>query len=148
MEDPQALARARIEPTHVTLRHARARRIRARRVRGADDDDVLRHDRRRVQADLVVQRIEALIDVLLEIDDALAAEALDAIARARIERDQLIAGRHVDDAFVVAALPVRKTAPRELARRNLTALAFVEPVDPQELARAGVERDDGAARAG
>ena len=62
VEDPQPLARARVEAAHVAFRHARARRVRARRVRGADDDDVLRDDRRRVQADLAVQRVEVLID--------------------------------------------------------------------------------------
>ena len=94
-----------------------------------------------------VQRIEVLIDVLLQIDDAAVAEALDAIAGARVERDHLIARRHVDDAFVVAVLPVREPAARELPRRDLAALAFVEPMDPEQLAVAGVERDDGAARA-
>ena len=97
-------------------------------MRGADDDDVLRDDRRRVQADLAVQRIDVLIDVLLQIDDAVVAEALDAIAGARVERDHLIARRHIDDSCVVAVLPIREPAARELARRDLTALAFVEPV--------------------
>ena len=147
VEDPQPLARARVEPSHVTLGRARRRRIRTRWVRGTDDDDVLRDDRRRVQADLSVQRVEVLIDVLLQIDNAAVTEALDAIAGARVERDHLVARRHVDDALVVAALPIREPAARQLPRRNLAALAFVEPMDPEQLAVAGVERDDGAARA-
>ena len=69
------------------------------------------------------------------------------IAGARVERDHLIARRHVDDAFVVAVLPVREPAARELPGRDLAALTFVEPMNPQELAVTGVERDDGAARA-
>ena len=72
---------------------------------------------------------------------------VDALAGARVERDHLIARRHVDDARVVAVLPVREAAARELARRDLAALAFVEPMHPEQLAVAGVERDDGAARA-
>jgi hypothetical protein len=116
-------------------------------MRGADDDDVLRDNRRRVQADFAVQRVQVLIDVLLEIDDTVVAERLDAIACARIERDHLIARRHVDDAFVVAILPVREAAPRQLARRNLAALPFVETMNPEQLAVAGIERDDGATRA-
>ena len=44
-------------------------------MRGADDDHVLRDDRRRVQPDLAVQRVDVLVIVLLEIDDPAAAEA-------------------------------------------------------------------------
>ena len=58
----------------------------------------------------------------------------DAIAGPRVERDHLITRRHVDDAFVVAVLPIREPAARELARRDLAALAFVEPMDPEQLA--------------
>ena len=68
-------------------------------------------------------------------------------ARRRVQGDELIARRHVDDALVVAALPEREAAARELARRFLAARAFVQAVDPELLAGRGVERRDGAARA-
>ena len=47
-----------------------------------------------------------------------------------------------------AAGPVGEAAARELPRRRLAALAFVLAVHPHHLAGDGVERDDGAARAG
>src|SRR6185295_5885948 len=49
---------------------------------------------------------------------------------------------------VASVAPVGEPAPRELTRRRLAALAFVLAVHPDQLAGAGVERDDGAACAG
>ena len=46
-------------------------------------------------------------------------------SRARVERDQLVTRRHVQDPRVVAALPVREPATGELARRGF----FDGPVD-------------------
>src|SRR5690606_33451873 len=76
------------------------------------------------------------------------AEAFDTLARARIERDELVTGRYVDDALVVAVLPIREPAARKLARRGLAAGPFVEPMHPEQFAGARIERDDGAAAAG
>src|SRR5262249_35494209 len=81
VEDPEPLARAHVVAADEALHVARALRIRARPMRGADDHDVFRDDRRRVQADLAVQRVDVLVVVLLEIDDTVYAEALDALAR-------------------------------------------------------------------
>ena len=46
-----------------------------------------------VQADLGGRQIEAfLIEAQLQVDDAVGAEALDALAGLRVERDHLVAG--------------------------------------------------------
>ena len=56
VEDPQALAGPRVEAADVALSLRLALRHDAAGMRGADDDDVLRDDRRRVQADLAGDR--------------------------------------------------------------------------------------------
>src|SRR3954466_11134626 len=87
-------------------------------------------------------------DAALQIDDAVLAEAGDRRAVVRVERDQAIAGRHVDHAIVAAAItPVRQPAAGELTRRHPGALALAQAVRPQQLAGPAVERHDRAARA-
>ena len=119
-------------------------------VRGADDDDVLGDDRRGVQSDLAGDRIDRLIVVRLQIDDAVLAEAGGGRTGLGVERDHLIAGRDVDDARALAAgaRPVGEAAAREQTRRRFAALALVLAVHPLHLAGHRVERDDGAAGAG
>ena len=66
----------------------------------------------------------------------------------RVQLDELVAGRHVDDAVVALAVgPVRHAAARELPRRDRRALAFAQAVRPDHLAGLAVERDDRSARA-
>ena len=67
-----------------------------------------------------------------------------------VQRHELIAGGHVDDAVVALAVgPVGQAAAGELTRRPARgALAFVHAVDPLLLAGSGVERDHGAPGAG
>ena len=117
-------------------------------MRGADDDRVSGDDRRGVQTDLAGDEVHRLIVVLLQIDDAVFAEARDRSAGFRVERDEAIARRDVEDPFFAAVGPVRQAAARELARRGFAALAFVLAVHPQQLAGCRVERDDGPPRAG
>ena len=84
----------------------------------------------------------------LQVDDAVLAEAADRRAVVRVERDQAIAGRDVEDAVVAAAVaPVREPAARQLARRDAGALALAQAVRPHQLAGLPVERDDGPPRA-
>ena len=60
-----------------------------------------------------------LDDAALQIDDAAGAERADRLAGLRVERDEPVAGRHVDDALVALAVgPVGHAAARELARRQ------------------------------
>ena len=75
VEDPEALAGAHVVAADVAFDvFLRARRA-SRRVRGADDDDVVADGRRRVEADVGGRQVEAgLVELGLEIDDAVAAE--------------------------------------------------------------------------
>ena len=91
-------------------------------MRGADEDDVLGDDRRAVPRDLALNRIELLIGVLLQIDDAVDAEVLERHAGLRVEPDQLVADGDVEDPLVGLAVgPVADTAARQSARRALRA---------------------------
>ena len=87
-------------------------------MRRADDHHVARHHRRRVQPDFAGLEIDLLIVVQLQIDDAVAAEARHRIAGLRVERDQPIAGRDVENPRFPTVGPVRQTAAGELARER------------------------------
>ncbi len=118
VEDPQALAGAHVESADVALHVRLAGRHAARSVRGADDDDVAGDRRRGVKPDLARHRIDLLIVVLFQVDDAVNAEARNAHAGLRVQRDELIARRDVEDPFLFAVGPVREAAPRQLAWRR------------------------------
>ncbi len=143
MEDPQALAGAHVESAHVAL-HIFFRLGRpARQVRGADDDGVVADDGSGVEADVRGLEIHHLIVVLLQVDDAFVAKALNGDACLRVQRHQLITGRHRVDAFVTAAIgPVRHSASRTQARRIRTALALVHAPHPQLFTCGGIKRHD------
>ena len=116
-------------------------------MRRSHDHDVLGDDGSRVQADLAGDRIEHLIVVLLQIEDAVLAERAHRNPGLRIERDELIPERHHEDALVALPVrPVRHTAPRQQARRRRGALAFVDPVHPQQLAGCGIDGHGVASR--
>ena len=124
VEDPEPLAGAHVEPTHVPLLVGLALRHAAFRVRGADDDDVLHHHGRRMKADLAFDRVHFLIVELLQIDHAIGAEARDQISGLRIEGDHLVAGRDIEDSLLLAVAPVQ-TGPRPTtgaARPHLVSL--------------------------
>ncbi len=148
MEDPQALARAHIESADITLYVVLARRRAAGHVRGADDDDVLRDDRRRMQPDLARDQIDLLIVVLLQIDDAVLAEAGHGRAGLGVKRDQPVAGRDIEDSLFSAVGPIRESTARELPGRAVAARAFVLAVHPQQLARRRIQRHHGPPRPG
>ena len=84
--------------------------------------------RRGVQPDLAGLAIDLLAlaehDIVLQIDDAVLAERRDAVAGLRVERDEPVAGRDVEDALVLAVGPVRDAAAGQLARRRRRARAF------------------------
>src|SRR3954466_11190069 len=88
-------------------------------------------------------------DAFLQIDDAVLAEAGDRRAVVRVERDEAVAGRDVDDTIVPTAVgPVGETASGELARRDAGAFPFAQAVRPDQLAGLPVERNHGSPRAG
>ena len=117
-------------------------------VGGADYDDPVGGDGRRVQPDLAGDGVDVLVEALLQVDHAAGAEARRPAAGAGVQRDQAVAGGDVEDHPVAAVVPVRQAAPREPPRRPRAPLALVEPVRPQQLAGGRVEGGGGAARAG
>ena len=148
MEDPEPLAGLHVEAADVSLLvlHPLGRGA-AAHVRGADDDGVSGDDGRCVESDFAGDQIHLLIVFELEVDDPVFPEVRDPLSGLRVQRDQLIAGGDVEDAFLAAVGPVRKAAARELTRRGFTARPLEFLVHPQQLAGRGIERDDGAARA-
>ena len=148
VEDPQALAGADVEAADEALHVGLAARDAAGPMRGADDDHVPRHERRRMQPDLAGDRIDLLVVVLLQIDDAVLAEGRDRHAGLRVEREEAVAGRDVENPLLAAVGPVRQATAREDARCVGAARAFILAVHPQQFARGRIERDHRAARAG
>jgi hypothetical protein len=83
-----------------------------------------------------------------QVHNTVGAEGGDHRAGLRVQRDQAIAGRDVEDPFVAAAVgPVRHAASRQLARRGRRALSFTVTVRPDQLAGLAVEGDHRTARA-
>ena len=149
VENPQPLAGARIVGADIALGVLAAARRGACPMGGADQHHVLGDYRSAVPGDFALDRIEVLIRLFLQIDDAVDAEILKRTAGLRIKTHQLIPDGHVEDALVALAVgPVPDTAAREPARRQLRATAFFEPVHPQQLAGGGVERHGIAMLAG
>ena len=152
VEGPQQLAGADVEPAHQPLGVVVRADGRTFAERRADDDDVLGDRGRGMPADLAGLQIDLLAraehDAALQIDDAIFAERGDRRAVVRVQRDEAIAGRDVEDAVVAAPIaPIGKPAARQLARRDAGAFSFAQAVRPQQLARLAVERDHRAARA-
>src|SRR5439155_25591183 len=130
VEDPEALAGPDIEAADVPFHVLKTLRVRSGPARGADDDDVPGHHGRRMQSDLAVHRIDDLVVVELQIDDAAAAEVRLGDARFRVQRDEAVAWRHVQHALFAAIGPVRQAAARQLPRRRGAAWPFLLAVHP------------------
>ena len=92
-----------------------------------------------MESDRTGGEIHALVEISLQIEDAVIREGRHAIAGLRVERDQPIALRHVEDAFFFSVGPVREPAPRKLSRRCRSARALVFTVHPLQLTRRGIE---------
>jgi hypothetical protein len=149
MEDPQAFAGPCVVPPHVALDVAHALRVSAGPVRRADDDDAAGDDGRGVQPDFAGDRVDLLVVLELQIDDPRVPESRHGASRSRVERDQLVAGRDVDDALVLSVRPVREAAAGKLPRSRVAAGALIEAEHPSQLPCGGVQRHDrapGAAR--
>ena len=86
-------------------------------------------------------QIDGTIEVFLQIDDAVAAEVGERAAGPGVEGDHEIRGREENDSLLRSVGPVGDAAPRGLPRRGLSALAFVEAVDPESLPGRGVDGD-------
>ena len=125
------IAGARVVPTDVALHVAPAARVPAGAVGGADDDHIAGHDRCGVQPDLAGCQVDLLVVVTLEVDHPVDAELRHRPTGLRVERNQTVARRHVDDAFLLAIGPVCKATPRELAWRCFASGTFIKLVHPQ-----------------
>ena len=68
-----------------------------------------------MQPDLTGDQIHVLIVVQLQIDDAALAEARHGNAGLRVERDETISGRDVEDALFTAVGPISQPATGEFA---------------------------------
>ncbi len=153
VERPQDLPRAHIVGAGHALGVVVGRDRHALFHRGADEDHVLRDDGSRVETDFSGLEIDLLAvaehDADLHVDDAVLAERAHGLPGLRVERDEAISRRDVDDAIVAFAVaPVREPAARELTGRRRAARAFGVAVNPEQLAGGRVERDHGPAGAG
>src|SRR5262249_11055601 len=117
VENPETLPGLRVVTANVALLVRLAARRSARQVRRADDDDVADDEPRRVQAKFAGHEIHVLIVFGLQIDDAVFAEGVNELTGLGVERDHLVARRHIKDPFFATVGPIRQAAPRELARR-------------------------------
>ena len=142
VENPLPLAGPHVEAADVALDVLAAGWRAAAAVRRADDHRVAGDDRRAVPADLAGERIDRLIIVLLQVDDAVLPERRHRDAGPRIQRDQLVADRHQVNPLVLLAVgPIGDAAARHPTERVGTPFAFVQAVHPEKLARRRVDRD-------
>src|SRR5690348_3691139 len=102
VEYPKALAGADVESADVAFNVGLAAGHSARAVGGADDHRVPSHHWSSVQTDFARHGIDLLIIVLLEIDDSVLAEAGYRHAGFRVQRDQAISRRDVQDSFLTS----------------------------------------------
>ncbi len=140
MEDPQPLAGAHVEPADVALHVMKTLGRPACQVRGSHDHHILRHHGRRVKPDFSGDQIDLLVVVLLQIDDAVFAEAGHRRAGLGIESDEPVAGRDIEDSLFLAVGPVGHSMSGKLPRRIRASLAFIFAMHPQQFAGGGIER--------
>ncbi len=123
----------------------------ARGERGPDHHDISDDDRRGARARRRLRQITGARQADFQIDDTRPAEGANRPPRARIERDELKAGRdHEHPARLppTFAPPIRDTPTRVPARCDGAALALVKAVHPERLTARRVDRDHIAANAG
>ena len=99
-------------------------------MRGADNNDVPRNDRRGMKTDFAVERINILVIIEFEIDDAVLAEPSHQLPVLRVQRDELIAGGDVENAFVISLNPIGQPTPRQLPRCGSTSRPFALGMGP------------------
>ncbi len=142
---PQLLAAPHIPSAHDTFRVVMRWDGRALPHRGPYDHHIPGHGRGRMDADLASLQIDLLVvaflDADLDVEDAAVGEGRDHRTRLGVELDQAIAGSHVDDALVAAAIgPVGNPASRQLPRGDFGAVAFTQAVRPDQFTGLGTGR--------
>ena len=111
----------------------------------ADDHNIPGDNRCGVKSDFGAERIDRLVVVLLQIDDAVVAKRPNAVPGLRIQGDQAVPGSHVENPLVVAVGPVRQPASGQLPRCGCPSRPFTLAVRPEQLSSHRVQRDDRAA---
>ena len=130
VEDPEAFAGPRVVTPDKALFVSSAYGCRSCQVGGTDDNDTIGHDRCRVEAYLTRDEIHLLVDLELQIDNAVVTEVSYGNTRRSVERQHLITGRDVDDARLTAFAPVGQPASGQPPRCGSAALAFVLAMHP------------------
>jgi hypothetical protein len=148
VENPQPLSGPHVVAADVPLHVGLAARDATGPVGGADDDDVVADHRSGMETDFAGDRVDFLIVLGLQVHHAVGAEAGNRIPVLRVEGDEAIAGRDVQDAFFTAVGPVRETAAGEHSWRPGAARPFDLAVHPQKLAGGRIERHNRTPRAG
>ena len=129
---------------HVALRIFLGPRRGASLERGANHDHVVDHHGRRGRADRAVFR-RRLIEVFIQIDDAVAPEGGIGQPGLRVEGHHMVAAGDHDDALLRTVGPVFD-APRDASRRHVAARALFESICPERLAGRAVNRRNRRAR--
>src|SRR5437588_1263055 len=114
MENPEALSGSYIKSADIALHVLFTHRNAPRSVRRADDDGVAGDDWRSMESDVGIHQIDFLIIVRLQIDGAVTAKPRYQVAGFRIQRDQPVPRRDVENSFFPAITPIRQAASGQL----------------------------------
>src|SRR5882672_2098517 len=112
MEDPETFARAHIKSTNVSFYGTKAVGIGPGCMCGPDNNDIASDDRCSMQSDFSTERIDDLIVFHLQIHNAADAEARYRRTSLRIQSDQAITRRHVENSLFGTVGPVRESTTR------------------------------------
>src|SRR6476646_1143209 len=132
VKGPETLARSNVEAPNVAFVVLETLRRGAFAERRTDDDHVSADDGRALESDFAGDEIrqDGLVDVRLELGSALDAEGRNSRAGLRVERDEAVAGRDVEDSLFAPVGPVREAASGELSGRRGAARPLVLPMYP------------------
>jgi hypothetical protein len=94
-----------------------------------------------MQPDVGSDQVHLLVVIQPKIDYTLLAEGGYRDTRLRIQRNQPVAGRDIENSFFRAVGPVGQTMARKASRSSSAARAFVLRMHPQKLASCSIQRD-------
>src|SRR5262249_54754651 len=145
MEGPLPLARPHVVSTHVSSDVSD--RLREREESRSNNSRVADDHRRRAQPDQTVCW-SGPIQLIVQVDRPLGAERGNGLTGLRVQRNQVITGRDVENAVVAMSIgPVRDASMIE-PRRLLPARPLVVSPHPEGFARRRIDGDDIAANTG
>src|SRR5881409_464411 len=134
VEDPKTPARAHIECADITFDVRLGTGDATWPVGCAYDDYIADHNRRRVESDFAGERIDLLVVILLQVHRAICAKAANRGAGLRVQSDEPVARRHIQDSFLPPVTPISQPAAGELARRDRSSAAFTLSMRPYQFA--------------